>query len=125
MKGKGVHGGRFVELFILTADQMLHTVSSWSYYPGKQSVHVYTNYPGSVSKSLCSQSSSLPYLVVFSTTYIIFVVGRRAGGARASAMVVTAICSNPVQSLEVKQHDVILIVDCVSHLFLMSINLED
>ena len=123
---KGVHGGRFAYWQQIRALNVAYILSSWSYYPGKQStsVHVYTN-SGSVSKSLCSQKLSLPYLVVFSTTYIIFVVGRRAGGARASAMVVAAICSNPVQSLEVKQHDVILIVDCVSHLFLMSIDLED
>ena len=70
-------------------------------------------------------SSSLPYLVVFSTTDIIYSVGRGPGGTRASAVVVTAVCSNPVQGLKVEQHDVILVIDCVSQLFLMSVNLED
>ena len=105
---------------------MLHTC--FHHYPDKQSisVHIYTKYTSSVPRSLCSlMSSSLPYLVVFSTTHIIFVVGRRAGSTRASAVMVTAICSNPVQLLKVEQHDVILVIDCVSQLFLMSVNLED
>ena len=70
-------------------------------------------------------SSFLPYLVYFSITHIIAVVGRRTGGTWATIMVVTASCPNPVQVSEVEQHDVILVVDCVSQLFLMSINLED
>ena len=98
------------------------------HHPGKQSisVHIYTKYTSSVPRSLCSlTSSSLPYLVIFSTTDIIYSVGRGPGGTRASAVVVTAICSNPVQGLKVEQHDVILVIDCVSQLFLMSVNLED
>ena len=70
-------------------------------------------------------SSFLPYLVYFSITHIIAVVGRRTGGTWATIMVVTASCPNPVQVSEVEQHDVILVVNCVSQLFLMSINLED
>ena len=108
---------------------MLHAYFHHGLTTQSTSVHVYTkyiNYPGSVSKQQCFlSSSSLPYLVHFFTTYIILIVGRGAGGSWATAMVVTVGCSNPVEGLEVEQHDVILVIDCVSQLFLMSVDLED
>ena len=40
-------------------------------------------------------------------------------------IIIITMCRNPVQVSEVEQHDVILVVDCVSQLFLVSVNLED
>ena len=54
---------------------MLHTFSS---LPANK-VQVFTSTLSTLVQCLCSLSSSLSYLVVFSTTHIIFVVGEGDG----------------------------------------------
>ena len=77
---------------------MLHTFSS---LPANK-VQVFTATLSTLVQCLCSLSLSLSYLVVFSTTCIIFVVGRGTGGPWATVLMVTAICPNPVQLLKVE-----------------------
>jgi len=72
----------------------------------------------------CQHSISfLPNFIHLSIAGIIFGGGRRAGGAWAVVMVVSAIESNPVQSLEIEQHDMVSITDCFTQPFSTSIDL--
>ena len=69
--------------------------------------------------------SFLPNFIYCSITTVIFGGGRRAGGAWAvSTMVSAAIGSNPFQTLEVEQHNMVPITDCFTQLFSASINLK-
>jgi len=90
--------------------------------------HVITNKNYLTAHTECHKlngASFLPNLINFSPTAVIFGRERRASGAWAGTMVVRTVGSNPVQSLEVEQHNVVPITDCFTQLFSTSVNLED
>ena len=59
-------------------------------------------------------------------TGVIFGGGRGTDGAWAGVMVVSAaVACNPVQSLEVEQHDMVFVVDGLTQLFSTSIDFVD